>query len=471
MGKKRSSLAGIAAVGAMALAGPAAADAAIAVYPAGGSSFTGSAQGWVGSGASCAPAAGLDIACSTNTEYSSSEGNPAGSINSRIDVLVNAGGLLQGRTTWTSPNFAIPPGSSPAKAAAVALDRRLDGALALSPQSTYTVNLIDRTEGNRATTVLTEAIDETDGTFGRNAGAVPASALVAGHTYALSINTTTTTRAARVGLLGSLNTRYDNVVLAVDDTAPGTGLSPIGDGASGTTGVTVTGPALSNTALRSLLGSINPDAEAGKGAGGSVVPAAKCTILGTARNDRVKGTKGNDVICGLGGNDRIDGGGGNDVIDTGNGNDIATGGTGAGKDTLIGVRGKDRLGGGASADRLTGASDNDRIHGGSSSDRLTGSSSNDRLTGSSSNDRLAGAAGKDRLNAGKGNDRLSGGKGADRLVAGAGKDRISARDRSRDLIDGGSGRDTATVDRRARAGRKGVSRKRADRIRRVERVR
>ncbi|MBA3509590.1 MAG: hypothetical protein H0T19_05805 [Thermoleophilaceae bacterium] len=64
-----------------------------------------------------------------------------------------------------------------------------------------------------------------------------------------------------------------------------------------------------------------------------------------------------------------------------------------------------------------------------------------------------------------------GGKGADRLVAGAGKDRISARDRSRDLIDGGSGRDTATVDRRVRAGRKGVSRKRADRIRRVERMR
>ncbi len=328
--------------------------------------------------------------------------------------------------------------------------------------------------------MLTEAIDETDGTFARNAGAVPASALVAGHTYALSINTTTTTRAARVGLLGSLNTRYDNVVLAVDDSVPGTGLSPIGDGASGTTGVTVTGPPLSDTALRRLLGSINPDAEAGKGAGGSVVPAAKCTILGTARNDRVKGTKGNDVICGLGGNDRIDGGGGNDVIDTGNGNDIATGGTGAGKDTLIGVRGKDRLnggsgadrlGGGASADRLTGASGNDRIHGGSSSDRLTGSSGNDRLTGSSGNDRLAGAAGKDRLNAGKGNDRLSGGKGADRLVAGAGKDRISARDRSRDLIDGGSGRDTATVDRRARAGRKGVSRKRADRIRRVERMR
>ena len=84
----------------------------------------------------------------------------------------------------------------------------------------------------------------------------------------------------------------------------------------------------------------NPFADVGKGPGGSVVPLAKCTIVGTARNDRIKGTKGNDVICGLGGNDRISGNGGNDVIDTANGNDLASGNTG--KDTLIGVRGKDR---------------------------------------------------------------------------------------------------------------------------------
>ena len=105
-----------------------------------------------------------------------------------------------------------------------------------------------------------------------------------------------------------------------------------------------------------------------QGPGGSVVDIARCTIVGTRGNDRIKGTTGNDVICGLGGKDRIAGGRGNDVIDTGNGNDIAGGG--GGKDTLVGVRGKDRLGGNAGADRLGGGASGDRLTGGMGNDRL-----------------------------------------------------------------------------------------------------
>ena len=452
--RTRMSLAAGAAVFAAALT-PAAAAAAPIGYPAGGSGFTSGPEGWTGSAASCAPASGLEATCTAATEHSPTEGNPPGSLNSRLDVLVNAGGLLQGRTTWTSPDFTLPAGT-PIRSAALALDRRLDGGgLALNPQSTYTVTLIDRSAANKETAVLTDAIDQNVSAFARKGTAVPAGALAEGRQYAVRIDTTTTTRAARVGLLGSLNTRYDNVALTTDDAVPATGLQAIGDGAQGSPGVAVRSTPLSDAAAARLAASLNPYAEVGRGPGGSVVPLSRCTIVGTAANNRIKGTPGNDVICGLGGNDRIDGAGGNDIIDTANGNDIGQGG--AGKDTLIGVRGKDRLSGGAAADR---------VGGGAGSDRLDGNTGNDRVHGGSANDRLAGSSGKDRLTGGKGGDRFAGGSGADR---------INAKDKRRDRIDGGSGRDLATVDRRARAkarpASKRAARKRADRVRRVERVR
>ena len=189
--------------------------------------------------------------------------------------------------------------------------------------------------------MLSETIDDTDSTFAREAAPVPEGALVPGRTYALVIKTTTLTRTARAGLLGDLNTRYDNVGLTVDDSPLPPGVAPIGDGALGSPGVTVHNTSVTDRTLTALLGSINVFAEVGRGPGGSVVPMARCTIIGTPKNDRIVGTKGNDVICGLAGNDTIDGAGGNDIVDTANGNDRAKGGTG--KDGLIGVRGKDRL--------------------------------------------------------------------------------------------------------------------------------
>ena len=59
---------------------------------------------------------------------------------------------------------------------------------------------------------------------------------------------------------------------------------------------------------------------------------SRCTIRGTARNDRLVGTTKKDVICGLGGNDTIRARGGNDVVRGG-----------AGRDRLYGGRGNDRL--------------------------------------------------------------------------------------------------------------------------------
>ena len=92
------------------------------------------------------------------------------------------------------------------------------------------------------------------------------------------------------------------------------------------------------------------------------------------------------------------------------------------------------------------------------SDALTGTPAGDRLLGLGGNDRLVGLTGDDCLSGGSGNDRLTGGRGRNRYAAGAGRDTVNARNRQRDIVDCGPGRDRATVDR-------------VDRVRRCERVR
>ena len=147
-----------------ALALPAAAGADTTNYPAGGNTFSGSAEGWTGAGGSCAPVTGLDVTCSTSAQYSGSQGNPAGSIESTTNVVANAGGLLQGTTTWTSPDFTL---TAPVKSAAFAMDRQLDraGLVVLDPQSTYTATLVDRSAGGRATPLQTDTLGTADTTF------------------------------------------------------------------------------------------------------------------------------------------------------------------------------------------------------------------------------------------------------------------------------------------------------------------
>jgi len=86
----------------------------------------------------------------------------------------------------------------------------------------------------------------------------------------------------------------------------------------------------------------------------------RCTIVGTARRDRLVGTRKRDVICGMGGNDRILGRGGNDLVLAGNGSDRASGGSGA--DRIYGNAGRDRLYGNTGRDRLYGGSGNDRMN-------------------------------------------------------------------------------------------------------------
>ncbi len=95
--------------------------------------------------------------------------------------------------------------------------------------------------------------------------------------------------------------------------------------------------------------------------------------------------------------------------------------------------------GGPRAEILTGSTGDDVIDGGGGADVIRALAGHDAIRGGS---------GADRLDGGGGNDRLSGGAGADRLVGRSGRDFLDARDRTRDLISGGPGRDRALFDRR-----------------------
>jgi hypothetical protein len=454
----------------VALVAAAPAQGAITSYPNGGSSFAADAQGWTGAGMSCGQLTGT-VLCTSSNAHEKEVGRPPGSITTRVDVTANAIGTFKASGTWLSPSFRV--GAGKVNGASFQYDRQFSpGGLAnLAPVSVVSARLRDETTGT--TVPLINETVASNPAFATRGVAVPASAVVAGHSYRLALETTTTSSAARVGVVGQSNTRFDNVVMVVDQASAGSGGA--GDGADApvvSAGVTIARSSLSSREINSLFNRLKENTEVGRLAGGSLVPRSKCTIIGTRGNDRVKGTKGNDVICGLGGKDRLDGAGGTDIIDGGSGADRLTGGKGrdklvalAGNDRLNGSSGNDRLGGGAGKDRLSGSSGNDRLGGGSGNDRLTGGSGNDRLGGGSGKDSLSGSAGNDRLGGGRSHDRLNGGKGRDRMNGDAGNDRLSARDRGRDRLDGGKGRDSGTRDR-PRRGKRSI-----DRVRRVERMR
>jgi len=186
---------------------------------------------------------------------------------------------------------------------------------------------------------------------------------------------------------------------------------------------------------------------AGTGAGeGSDTIATVEDLFGSELADTLTGDAGPNFIRGRAGNDTIAGGGGGDNLRGEEGNDVLAGGPG--NDKMGGGPGNDRLAGGPGIDALSGDEGNDVLSGDAGGDRLSGDLGDDRLVGGAGDDHLRGREGADRLEGGTGNDRLEGGVGSDRLLGGAGDDRLLARDRTRDVVDGGAGRDSAQVDRR-----------------------
>jgi dipeptidyl aminopeptidase/acylaminoacyl peptidase len=87
------------------------------------------------------------------------------------------------------------------------------------------------------------------------------------------------------------------------------------------------------------------------------------------------------------------------------------------------------------------------IYGTDANDILKGTAGPDVICGLRGDDRIAALAGDDVVIGGDGNDIIYGGAGQDRLFGSAGRDRLFARgDGSRDVVNGGPGSDSGTVD-------------------------
>jgi hypothetical protein len=219
------------------VAGPA--QAANDVYPAGGGTFTGGAQGWEVTEASC----NVPALCTASGGYDGSDGNPPGSIAANTTIGLNLLTLFKSTVTIQSPDFAV----TNAGDGTLHLDRQfVSGSLVdLTPQATYAVTLIDRTAGTESQP-LTEELPEASAFVGKD----HAVSVVAGHTYALAITTETSSTVAGASPPGgTASVRFDNVSVTVQ-TSGGGGSgnrngAGSGSGASGT---------LTNQQLQSLIG-------------------------------------------------------------------------------------------------------------------------------------------------------------------------------------------------------------------------
>lgn len=421
---------------AVALSVAAPAGAATEVHPAGGSTFDGGPQGWVGSGATCSQVSGTGLLCDAENVHDPAGGNPGGAIATNVAVTANLLGAFGAAGTWTSPAFTVADGTI--SNVAFAYDRRFDagGLVSMAPTSEVTVELVDQESGATAT-LLEETLTAADSSFAPRAIGLAPATVAGGHTYRLRITTATDASEQSAGLLGESSTAFDNVRLSVTDQLAGGG----GEDPELSPGTTIVEGPLTIVEIVNLIGRFSPNAEVGRGPGGSLVPLELCTIVGTPGDDRIVGTRGHDVICGLGGDDTIEGAGGRDIVDGGNGDDRLTGGNGG--DLLLGLRGHDSLGGGAGHDRAGGGAGRDYLNGGKGSDRLSGGSGADRVNGAAGRDLVVGRGGPDRMNGGPGPDRMRGGRGADvingrsgrdRISGGPGSDTIVARDGNRDRI-------------------------------------
>jgi Collagen triple helix repeat (20 copies) len=179
--------------------------AAAATYPAGPSTFTGSAEGWVVKEATC----NVPLLCTASGTYDGTAGNPPGSIAANSNIALTLLSLFSAKVVYESPAFAVTQGGS----STLQLERSFTpgGLLALAPTVNYSVSLLDKTAGTQ-TKVITEALSETV-PFGGISGAV---STVAGHSYAISITAVTSSSVLGTGLLaGNTSARFDNIGLTV----------------------------------------------------------------------------------------------------------------------------------------------------------------------------------------------------------------------------------------------------------------
>lgn len=216
---------------AAAFIGAAPASAATNVYPAGAGTFTGGPQGWLTTEASC----NVPL-CTAEGGYDGADGNPAGSYAANTTIALNLATLFKSTVSFQSPDFTV----TNAGDGTLHLDRQfVSGSLGdLAPQTTYTVNLFDRTSGKK-TEALTETITAPSPFIGKDA----AVSVKAGHAYAIAITAEASSSVAGTGLVGGATAiRFDNVALSVETSGSGGGP---GSGSGG--------GALTNQQLQALI--------------------------------------------------------------------------------------------------------------------------------------------------------------------------------------------------------------------------
>jgi hypothetical protein len=183
--------------------------ASAATYPGGGSSFTGSAEGWKPVNPECKLLGLLELplVCTTSAAYDGTAGAPPGSYAVKTEIPLNVIGLFKSDVILESPTFTAADGGS----GSVVLSRAFDpgGLIGITPQFTYTAYLVNKSNDTKQK-AITETI-EGEVPFAGKTGAV---SLTAGNTYAVQIEVTTSSSVASVGLLGGESIgRFDNVVV------------------------------------------------------------------------------------------------------------------------------------------------------------------------------------------------------------------------------------------------------------------
>jgi hypothetical protein len=196
--------------------------ASAAIYPGGGSTFTGGAEGWTVD-AKC-PTIPAPL-CVASGAYDGTAGNPSGSLADKTEIAVGLLGLFTAEAVATSPTFT----ATESGAGSLSLERQFENAelASLTPRVEYTANLVDKSNGTKQKAVA-ETVEGATG-FVSKSGPV---ALVAGHSYAIEIDAATKSNVISVGLLGSATFRLDNVLVSGPGGAGGGG----GGGGSGDNG-------------------------------------------------------------------------------------------------------------------------------------------------------------------------------------------------------------------------------------------
>jgi hypothetical protein len=156
------------------------------------------------------------VLCSATGTQPATGGNPGGEARATFGTVATVLGSANGTVEFTSSAFTW-SGDSP-ESAVLHLDRRtgLAGLRAVNGSAGAAVTLVDVTTAT-ATTLASQTFTSDEPAWTGLDAAVPASLLVAGHTYNLKIRTTFT---ALVAVAGGAWVAYDNVSLAATRALP-----------------------------------------------------------------------------------------------------------------------------------------------------------------------------------------------------------------------------------------------------------